>query len=284
GANLIERLICAAHLLQNKTREAAARRTVGPRLLFWRVAVKSLFQRYEHPAGLIHDCHSHRRRFDGHDDRGHDTEARHHDRQQNRRNDEHLRAYALHILALQDCEKLIHADSVTFVMKISLRLGSTISNFPITAPEAIKRFSSSCASAPAASSACASSACRITLLTSSGSSNTPSPPSQRIATELRPKLLLISRKLPSKILRDLLSRQMSSQIFSATSIWWVEKMIVLPARFRSSTISFSNSTLMGSRPENGSSRISRSGSCSTAVMNWIFCCIPFDSSIDRLFF
>jgi hypothetical protein len=83
---------------------------------------------------------------DAENDCGHDTEERHHRGQQNGRDDKHLRANALDILAFDDCEELFHAASVTFVMKISLRLGSTISNFPITAPESIKRFSSVCAS------------------------------------------------------------------------------------------------------------------------------------------
>ena len=36
--------------------------------------------------------------------------------------------------------------------------------------------------------------------------------------------------------------------------------------------------LIGSRPLNGSSRITISGRCRTVAMNWSFCCIPFDSS------
>ncbi len=34
----------------------------------------------------------------------------------------------------------------------------------------------------------------------------------------------------------------------------------------------------GSSPLNGSSRMRRSGSCKTHVMNWIFCCMPLESS------
>ena len=36
--------------------------------------------------------------------------------------------------------------------------------------------------------------------------------------------------------------------------------------------------LIGSRPENGSSRIRISGSCTIVAMNWTFCCIPLESS------
>ncbi len=59
---------------------------------------------------------------------------------------------------------------------------------------------------------------------------------------------------------------------------WVEKSTVAPRSRCSTTISFSRSTFSGSRPENGSSRISSSGRCSTVLMNWTFCCIPRDSS------
>src|SRR6185436_13896881 len=125
---------------------------------------------------LVQNRDSQRWRLNTENDRGHDTEERQGRGQQDGREDEHLRAHTLDVFPFDDCQKLFHAASVTFVMKMSLRLGSTISNFPITAPESIKRFRSICASAPAASSAWASSACRTTLLTSAGSSNTPSPP------------------------------------------------------------------------------------------------------------
>jgi len=57
------------------------------------------------------------------------------------------------------------------------------------------------------------------LLTSGESRSIPFSPSILNATELRPKLFLISRKLPSKTFRERLIKQISSQICSATSIW-----------------------------------------------------------------
>src|SRR5215470_5409435 len=138
-----------------------------------------MFELVVHFPSLIHHRNSQCRGFDIDDEYGHDRKERHRYRQEDGGDDKHLRAHPLEIFAFDDCQKLFHADSVTFVMKMSLRLGSIISNFPITAPESIKRFSSVWAFAPGASSACASSACRTTLLTSSGSSSTPSPPSQR---------------------------------------------------------------------------------------------------------
>ena len=38
----------------------------------------------------------------------------------------------------------------------------------------------------------------------------------------------------------------------------------------------------GSRPENGSSRMTSSGCAMTVEMNWIFCDIPFESAFDLL--
>ena len=57
----------------------------------------------------------------------------------------------------------------------------------------------------------------------------------------------------------------------------VEKTIVVPRSRSASTASLSASALTGSSPLNGSSRISSSGSETTAAMNCTFCACPFDS-------
>src|ERR1043165_7699983 len=176
SAQLIERLILRTYFLQHKLAETATGLlicTVAP--VSCLVALQCRLQLSIHDAGLVHHGNSHWWRLNANNDRRHDHEQRHDDRQQNRRDDEHLRAHALHIFPFDYRQKLSHAASVTFVMKMSLRLGSIISNLPITAPASISRRSSVCTSAPAARRACASSAWRTTLLTNTGSSSTPSP-------------------------------------------------------------------------------------------------------------
>jgi hypothetical protein len=69
-----------------------------------------------------------------------------------------------------------------------------------------------------------------------------------------------------------------SHIRSAALMSCVLNTMVVPARFTSSTASFSTWAFTGSRPENGSSRMRRSGRETTAAMNWIFCAMPFDSA------
>ena len=54
-----------------------------------------------------------------------------------------------------------------------------------------------------------------------------------------------------------------SHIFSALSMMCVLKITVLPRRLSSSTASLSACALIGSRPLNGSSRMTSSGSCSS---------------------
>ena len=58
-----------------------------------------------------------------------------------------------------------------------------------------------------------------------------------------------------------------SQIRSACSIRWVENSTVLPARASSIRAARSTSVDTGSMPENGSSKKTISGSCTTAAMN-----------------
>ena len=60
-------------------------------------------------------------------------------------------------------------------------------------------------------------------------------------------------------------------------------MMVAPLA-ASSRISFFNiSALMGSKPEKGSSKMRNEGSWMTVTMNWIFCCMPLESSSAFLF-
>ena len=72
--------------------------------------------------------------------------------------------------------------------------------------------------------------------------------------------------------------KMRSHMRSAVAMSCVLKTTVAPRRRISSTASFSTSALTGSRPENGSSRISSAGFETTAAMNWTFCDIPFESA------
>ena len=58
----------------------------------------------------------------------------------------------------------------------------------------------------------------------------------------------------------------------------VLKTIVVPRRRSSSTASRSTSALTGSRPENGSSRITSLGRATTVAMNCTFCDMPFESA------
>lgn len=63
--------------------------------------------------------------------------------------------------------------------------------------------------------------------------------------------------------------------FFYDAILWVEKIMVVPF-FRNSNISFfRSSTLIGSKPLKGSSKISISGSCRTVVMELHLLCHSF---------
>ena len=70
----------------------------------------------------------------------------------------------------------------------------------------------------------------------------------------------------------------ASHIRSALSIRCVLKITVFPRARSSTTVSLSACALIGSRPENGSSRITSSGSWISVPMNCTFCCMPRDSS------
>ena len=63
----------------------------------------------------------------------------------------------------------------------------------------------------------------------------------------------------------------------------VENIMVLPAFRISSIMDLSKSVFNGSRPENGSSSIIRSGSLIAVTANCSFWCIPLDSSSTFLF-
>ena len=75
-----------------------------------------------------------------------------------------------------------------------------------------------------------------------------------------------------------------SDILDSNSAWCstcVEKTMVRPSSCSSRMTRESRAALTGSRPEKGSSSTMRSGSCSTAATNWIFCCWPLESSSQR---
>lgn len=93
----------------------------------------------------------------------------------------------------------------------------------------------------------------------------------------------MSLMLPDRTTCDWCIRAMFSQSRSTESMLWVENITVAPFCF-SSRISFlRSSALTGSKPLNGSSKMSSSGSWSTVVMNWTFCAMPFESSSTFLF-
>ena len=75
----------------------------------------------------------------------------------------------------------------------------------------------------------------------------------------------------------------ASHSSSTISIWWVEKMRVVPRLRISPKASLRSETLTGSRPTNGSSMIRTSGSWRIAAMSWTFCWLPFESSSARRF-
>ena len=63
---------------------------------------------------------------------------------------------------------------------------------------------------------------------------------------------------------------------------WLENRTIFPLLISSFTTSFSNCALTGSSPENGSSRITISGLCASAVISCIFCWLPLLSVSRRL--
>ncbi len=69
----------------------------------------------------------------------------------------------------------------------------------------------------------------------------------------------------------------SSQSRSTRSSWWLEKSTGTPAAARRRSRAAMTSTATGSRPLNGSSRISSSGSCTSAAATWARCWLPSDS-------
>ena len=74
----------------------------------------------------------------------------------------------------------------------------------------------------------------------------------------------------------------SSQIRSASVMMWVEKMIVLPFDFRSSTIRSTSRAPITSSPDVGSSKINTGGSWSTTRQSERRCFIPVDILPTRL--
>ena len=71
---------------------------------------------------------------------------------------------------------------------------------------------------------------------------------------------------------------MLSHSSSTEAMLCVENNMVCPLSRNSNISRLSSLAFTGSKPLNGSSKISKGGSCSTVVMNCTFCCIPFESS------
>ena len=112
------------------------------------------------------------------------------------------------------------------------------------------------------------------------SSRTPSIPASdwRATTDRRAGIWSrASSSVPSKRLRPLASSSRRSHSRSACCITWVEKMTVAPPAAARRISSSSRPWLTGSRPEKGSSRISRRGRLTTAVASWTFCAMPLDN-------
>ncbi len=65
---------------------------------------------------------------------------------------------------------------------------------------------------------------------------------------------------------------------STSSSWWLEKITGTPPLHRSCSTVASASTAIGSSPENGSSRMSTSGSCTSATASCTRCWLPSDSA------
>ena len=77
----------------------------------------------------------------------------------------------------------------------------------------------------------------------------------------------MSSNLPSKILLDLLINAISSHSSSTDSIRWVEKIIVAPLSLSFKISSLIRLAFIGSKPENGSSKINSFGLCKTVTIN-----------------
>ena len=98
------------------------------------------------------------------------------------------------------------------------------------------------------------------------------------ATWRPPKSSLTCATVPFTTISPRAMIAMRSHMRSACSITWVENSTVRPSAAIATTMSFITCALTGSRPENGSSRITSSGSCSSAPANCTFCCMPLDRS------
>ena len=83
---------------------------------------------------------------------------------------------------------------------------------------------------------------------------------------------------PAATMRPLAMMTTSSHTSSTRSSWWLEKMTPTPAAARSRTTSVIVAMPIGSRPLNGSSRTSSSGSWASATASWTRCWLPCDSS------
>ena len=84
--------------------------------------------------------------------------------------------------------------------------------------------------------------------------------------------------VPSATTRPRSTMMARSHRSSTRSSWWDENSTVAPRRASPTSTLDSASTATGSRPENGSSSISTSGSWSSALISWTRCWLPSDRS------
>ena len=103
-------------------------------------------------------------------------------------------------------------------------------------------------------------------------------PSTPRRTTGRPARRRTSRVEPAVTSRPRSRIAIESASDSTTSIWWVEKISVRPWAASSRKAARRSETLTGSRPVNGSSIRTTSGSWRIAAMNWTFCWLPLLSS------
>ena len=95
---------------------------------------------------------------------------------------------------------------------------------------------------------------------------------------LPPAARRISATEPESMLCDLFISVMWSHISSTDAMLCVENITVAPRSLRPRISSFRRLAFMGSKPENGSSKIKSLGSCTTVDINCTFWAIPFDRS------
>src|SRR4029079_5963213 len=167
---------------------------------------------------------------------------------------------------------------VTASMNSSDSLGGWQANVT-TAPAARARCSKASSSTVSLTrSATRSRSCSSTVNEPSPSSHVPSDPTTSTSRWRRPERDLSSSMAPAATTRPRAMITTSSQTSSTRSSWWLEKTTPTPLRARSWSTSVIVAIPSGSRPENGSSSTSSSGSCASATVSWTRCWLPCDSS------